>query len=139
MQSHINLSRIVRAAGCCGIQRIIACGNASLDRRIARDGADIVTLEIRRSLEPRLRELKSEGYRLAGLEQATGSQDLYQYVFAKKSILVVGHERSGISETVLDLVDDVIEIPVYGLPFSYNVATATAMALYEYCRQFPQG
>ena len=40
---------------------------------------------------------------------------------------------------VLALVDDVVEIPVYGLPFSYNVATAAAMALYEYCRQFPEG
>jgi len=29
----------------------------------------------------------------------------------------------------------VIEIPVFGLPYSYNVATATALALYEYCRQ----
>ena len=32
--------------------------------------------------------------------------------------------------------DDVIEIPVYGLPHSFNAATAAAMALYEYCRQF---
>ncbi|MEM1304885.1 MAG: TrmH family RNA methyltransferase, partial [Planctomycetota bacterium] len=29
--------------------------------------------------------------------------------------------------------------PVWGLPHSYNVATATCMALYEYCRQFPAG
>ena len=35
--------------------------------------------------------------------------------------------------------DDVVEIPVYGLPHAYNVATATAMALYEYCRQYPSG
>ena len=40
---------------------------------------------------------------------------------------------------VLRMLDDVVEIPVYGLPHSYNVATATAMALYEYCRQFPRG
>jgi tRNA G18 (ribose-2'-O)-methylase SpoU len=33
----------------------------------------------------------------------------------------------------------VVEIPVYGLPYSYNVATATAMALYEFCRQYPSG
>jgi tRNA G18 (ribose-2'-O)-methylase SpoU len=25
---------------------------------------------------------------------------------------------------------------VFGLPYSHNVATATAMAMYEYCRQF---
>ena len=32
-----------------------------------------------------------------------------------------------------------VEIPVWGLPYAYNVANATAMALYEYCRQFPRG
>jgi tRNA G18 (ribose-2'-O)-methylase SpoU len=35
--------------------------------------------------------------------------------------------------------DDVIEIPVYGQPYSFNVATATTMAVYEYCRQYPNG
>jgi len=25
------------------------------------------------------------------------------------------------------------------MPYSYNVATATSMALYEYCRQYPAG
>jgi tRNA G18 (ribose-2'-O)-methylase SpoU len=40
---------------------------------------------------------------------------------------------------LLPLLDKVVEIPVYGLPHSYNVATATTMALYEYCRQFPRG
>ena len=27
----------------------------------------------------------------------------------------------------------------WGLPYSYNVATAASLALYEYCRQFPSG
>jgi tRNA G18 (ribose-2'-O)-methylase SpoU len=49
--------------------------------------------------------------------------------------LVIGHERLGITEDVLALLDHVVEIPVYGLPLAYNVATATSMALYEYCRQ----
>ena len=46
---------------------------------------------------------------------------------------------SGLTEDLLALVDQVVEIPVYGLPYSYNVATAVAMTLYEYCRQYPCG
>ena len=42
-------------------------------------------------------------------------------------------------DVVRAILDDVVEIPVYGMPFSYNVGTAAAMALYEYCRQFPRG
>ena len=54
-------------------------------------------------------------------------------------MLVVGNERLGIEPEVLRLLDHTIEIPVYGLPHAHNVATATVMALYEYCRQYPQG
>ena len=44
MRSHINLSHIVRTCGCFGIHRVIGCGAARLHDRIARDGADAVTL-----------------------------------------------------------------------------------------------
>jgi hypothetical protein len=33
MRSNVNLSNIVRTAGCCGITRLIACGNAKIDRK----------------------------------------------------------------------------------------------------------
>jgi len=118
---------------------MIVCGNAKVDRKIARDGADEIEIEVRRSLPPVLKKLKSDGYRIVGLEQTTDSQNLHQYSFERKTVLVPGHERLGLVQEELDLMDDVIEIPVYGLPFSYNVATATTMALYEYCRQYPHG
>lgn len=137
--SAVNLSRIVRAAGCWGIERIIVEGPIRLDKKIARDGADAVVLESRRTLEPVLVRLKQEGYRLVGLEQATRSVCIFDYQFERKTCLVVGHERDGISDDRLKLMDDVIELPVYGMPFSHNAATATTMALYEYGRQFPRG
>ena len=40
---------------------------------------------------------------------------------------------------MLRLLDHAVEIPVYGLPYAHNAATAAAMALYEYCRQYPRG
>ena len=139
MQSNVNLSRIVRAASCFGVTKIVACGSGKVDRKIARDGVDNVTIETHRSLPPVLKKLSADGYRLVGLEQATGSQRIYDYRFARRSVLVIGHERNGISEDELALLDAVIEIPVHGMPFSHNAATSTAMAIYEYCRQFPYG
>ncbi len=139
MQSHVNLSRIVRVAGCCGVAKVIACGHAKVDRKIARDGADAVVVEVHRSLPPVLKKLKADGYRLVGLEQTTNSESLYTFRFDRRTALVVGHERHGLTDEVLELLEHVVEIPVYGLPYSYNVATAATMALYEYCRQFPDG
>jgi tRNA G18 (ribose-2'-O)-methylase SpoU len=139
LRSNVNLSRIVRAASCCGLDRILCTGQAKLDRKIARDGADAIAIEVHRTLPPVLKELRGEGYRLVGLEQTTDSRDIHGYRFERKTALVLGNERTGLTPELLALVDDVVEIPVWGLPFSYNVATATTMALYEYCRQWPDG
>jgi tRNA G18 (ribose-2'-O)-methylase SpoU len=139
MRSNINLSRIVRVASCAGVERVIACGTAKVIDKIARDGADAIAVEVHRTLAPVLKQLKQEGYRLVGLEQTTGSRSLHDFRFERRSVLVVGNERTGLADDLLALVDVVVEIPVYGLPYSYNVATAAAMALYEYCRQFPRG
>lgn len=139
MRSNVNLSRIARAAGCCGVGRIICTGTAKLDRKIARDGADTVQIETRRSLPPVLEKLRGEGFRLVGLEQTSGSTDIHRYEFPHQTALVIGNERTGLTPEVLELLDDVVEIPVWGMPYSYNAATATVMALYEYCRQWPDG
>src|SRR6478736_5574557 len=139
MRSNINLSNIVRTAGCCGLTRLIACGNPKIDKTIARDGADQVTIEPHRTLPPVLKELKAQGYILVGLEQTTNSTSLHDFRFPRRTALVIGNERLGLSDEELALVDHVVEIPVWGLPYAYNVANATAMALYEYCKQWPQG
>ena len=139
MRSNVNVSRIVRLAGCCAVNRVIVCGTPKIDRKIARDGAESVTLEVRRSLPPVLKRLREDGYQLVGLEQTTDCEDLHAFAFERRTALILGHERLGLTPEVLELLDRVVEIPVWGLPHSYNVATSAAMALYEYCRQFPKG
>jgi len=139
LRSHVNLSNIVRTAGCCAITKVIACGHAKIDRTVARDGADQVEIEVHRTLPPVLKDLKQQGYKLIGLEQTTNSQNLHSFAFPRKMALVIGNERLGLTDEELKYVDACVEIPVWGLPHSYNVATATAMALYEYCKQYPGG
>lgn len=139
MRSNVNLSRIVRAAGCFGLSRMIACERPKIDAKVARDSVQQVKMETHRSLPPVLKQLRDEGYRLVGLEQTTNSQIIFDYHFARRTVLVVGNERSGLADDVLALVDDVVEIPVYGMPHSFNAATAAIITMYEYCRQFPRG
>lgn len=135
MRSNVNLSRIVRLAGCAGITQIIQCGPGRVDREIARDAVDVVEIVQRRSLLPVLEQLGTEGYQRVGLEQTTNSESLFSFQFVEKTALVIGSEREGLSQDELDCIDRVVEIPVFGKPYSYNVATATTMAVYEFCKQ----
>ncbi len=139
MRSNVNVSQIARTASAVGAERLILTGAAKLISKIAREGAEQLPVSVHRTLPPVLQRLRTEGYRLVGLEQTTGSTSLYTYAFQRRTALVVGNERLGLSEEVLSLLDDVVEIPVYGMPHSYNAAIATSISLYEYCRQFPSG
>jgi tRNA G18 (ribose-2'-O)-methylase SpoU len=137
LRSNVNLSMIARTAGCCGVPKIIAAGRGTVDARIARDAASAVEIEVRSSLPPVVERLRKQGYSLVGLEQTTASVDIHHFHFPRRTALVVGNERAGIPDRVVEMLDACVEIPVWGLPHSYNVATATSMALYEYCRQYP--
>jgi tRNA G18 (ribose-2'-O)-methylase SpoU len=139
MRSNVNLSRIVRAASCCGVRRLICSGNAKVLPQVARDTGDSIRIERHRTLPPVLDRLRQEGFELVGLEQTTQSRPLAEFSFQRRTVLVLGNERLGIADEVLRMLDHTVEIPVYGLPYSHNVATAAAMALYEYCRQYPHG
>ncbi len=138
-RSNVNVSQIARTAGVCAIERLVLTGNANLISKIARDGADSLEVSIHRTLLPVLLRLKKDGYKLVGLEQTSNSQSLHDHAFERRTVLVVGNERLGIPEDILAVLDDVVEIPIWGLPHSYNLATATNMALYEYCKQYPKG
>ena len=139
MRSNVNLSRIARAAGCSGVRRMICCGTAKIASKIARDAAESLEIEVYRTLPPVLGRLRSEGFQLVGLEQTTDSESLYSFQFERRTALVIGNERLGMADEVLRMLDHAVEIPVYGTPLSHNAATATAIALYEYCRQYPAG
>jgi tRNA G18 (ribose-2'-O)-methylase SpoU len=139
MRSNVNISSVARTASACAVERLVLTGNASLISKIARDGAEELEVSIHRSLAPVLQKLRSDGYRLVGLEQTSNSTSMHSYNFSRRTVLVVGNERTGLTPEILALLDDVVEIPVYGLPHSFNAATAASMALYEYCRQYPSG
>lgn len=139
MRSNVNISQIARTASACAVEKMIVCGNASLISKIARDAASELCVNTHRSLGPVLKKLKQEGYHLVGIEQTSNSCNIHHYSFQRRTVLVVGNERLGIGDEILKQLDDVVEIPVWGMPHSYNAASAANMALYEYCRQYPEG
>ena len=50
LRSNVNLSRIVRAASCCGVRKIICCGRAKIDPTITRHTGEAIQVEVHRTL-----------------------------------------------------------------------------------------
>ena len=80
--------------------------------------------------QPELDLEQFAGYRIVALEQASTSVSLQQYQPPSKLVLLLGEEVHGIPAETLALVDDIIEIPMYGQKESFNVSVATGIALY---------
>lgn len=78
---------------------------------------------------PFITQKKNEGYQVVALEQTTSSIPYFEAAYNVPTILIVGHERLGVSENLLALADTLVEIPILGMGNSHNVAMATGIVL----------
>lgn len=65
-------------------------------------------------------ELADEAIRLGDLKPARG-----------RTVVLLGHEQTGIPPEAMELVDLAVEIPMVGSGTSLNVAVAGTLALYR--------
>jgi tRNA G18 (ribose-2'-O)-methylase SpoU len=86
-------------------------------------------------LAPWLRKKATEGYTLVGLEQTAESTRLQEYIFPKKTVLLLGAEKEGVPADLLQLLDATVEIPQSGVVRSLNVHVSAAIGIYEFTRQ----
>lgn len=80
---------------------------------------------------PLVAHLKEQGYRIVALEQTQTSTPYTRAHYALPLALVVGHEREGVREELLELADTQVEVPIKGIGNSHNVAVATGIVLYH--------
>ena len=77
-----------------------------------------------------IKELKEKKIKIVGLEQHKPSTDIFDYKVTEKTALIIGNEVTGVEQDVLNICDDIIEIPMYGKGKSLNVAVSLAVGLY---------
>ena len=80
-----------------------------------------------------IHKLRSLNYRIVAVEQTDNSIPLNQYqpYANEKTALVFGHEVYGVSEEVLALVDDCIEIPQFGTKHSLNISVSAGVVMWD--------
>ncbi|MCX8056455.1 MAG: RNA methyltransferase [Ignavibacteria bacterium] len=66
---------------------------------------------------------------------STKGEDIRNFNFNEKYLIIFGNESRGISEEILKFCDDVITIPSFGKAESLNIAISTSIILYEIRRK----
>ena len=88
------------------------------------------------SIAQALSELRSSGYQIAALEQSPRSVYFQDAKPRSPLALVVGNESYGVNSRVLEDVDLTMEIPMYGVNRSLNLAVAVGIVVYH-IRELP--
>lgn len=76
---------------------------------------------------------KTQGFRIAAVEQAANSTLLQQVEVApqEKIAIVFGNEVKGVDQAIMDIVDCCIEIPQFGTKHSFNISVSMGIVLWS--------
>ncbi|MCH8548342.1 MAG: TrmH family RNA methyltransferase [Balneolaceae bacterium] len=137
-----NVGAAFRSADAFGIQEILISGYTPRPPRpeitkTAIGAEEHVKWSSVEQIGEKAAELKQNNWKILGLEQTSTSRMIHQYPVHDHNIcLVLGNEVTGISDEMLPLLDETVEIPQFGMKHSLNVSVAAGVALYAFFDKF---
>jgi|Deesub1362B_J571_1020462.scaffolds.fasta_scaffold09845_2 tRNA G18 (ribose-2'-O)-methylase SpoU len=141
IRSLYNVGSIFRTSDGARIQKLFLCGYTGFPPRneiskTALGAEKTVPWEYHRSAREVILRLKDEGIPVILLEQTDRSHHYARFRYPFPLCLVIGNEVEGISDDVVELADAAVEIPMFGIKHSLNVAVAYGVVLFEILRQY---
>ena len=137
IRSAMNVGSIFRTADAFAIEKIILCGITATPphreiTKTAIGATESVEWEYEKEIVIAVNKLKSQNYTLIGVEQTSESKTLGSTIIQDEKIAIIfGNEVEGISDEILPLLDDCIEIPQFGTKHSLNVSVCAGIVLWE--------
>ena len=133
-----NLGAIIRTCECAGVHGVIipenrACEVTDTVYRTSAGAVVHMPIAMVTNLTRTINELKEKGIWVYALE--AGNKKIYEGDYTYPTAIVVGSEGKGVSRLVLDSVDEVMSLDMYGHVNSLNASNASAIAVYEVVRQ----
>ncbi len=132
-QSH-NASACVRSCDCFGVQDIHIIENNTkyeVNDKVALGSAQWLTTHCYNDTATCLQSLRDRGYQIVMTSPHEPTCELETYQLTKPAALVFGNEKLGASDTVRQMADDVLRIPMYGFTESFNISVAVAVCLHH--------
>jgi tRNA (guanosine-2'-O-)-methyltransferase len=132
-----NISAVMRSAESYGFLpfRIIERPEAKYKKsdRISRGTEKWLDIRKSKDTVAAVRDLKTQGYQVFASD-LSATHTLQQIDFSKKTAIVFGNERDGISEDMRREATGTFLIPMYGFAQSFNISVAAAIC-FSYIHQ----
>lgn len=136
----VNVGSILRTAAAMRVDDVWLCGQTPAPdapgvSKTAMGSERFVALHTAGEPDAAMAQARDGGYRIVGVELADHAEAIHEADLTGDVCLAVGHEDRGLSAPLLAQADLLVYVPQLGRIGSLNVATATAIALYEARRQ----
>ena len=138
VRSAHNVGSVFRTADAFALNKIYLCGITATPphkeiSKTAIGATESIQWVFEKEIKTAIGALKTEGYKVIGVEQTTKTTLLQDFQIEKgeKIAIVMGNEVMGISDNILSELDEVIEIPQFGTKHSLNVSVCTGIVLWE--------
>lgn len=138
IRSMHNVGSAFRTADAFLCEKILLCGITARPphreiHKTALGATETVDWEYYENSVEAINELKTKGYKIASIEQADDSISLEKFDFTsdQKLALIFGNEVKGVSESLIENSDYVIEIPQYGTKHSINVSVSIGVVIWD--------
>jgi tRNA G18 (ribose-2'-O)-methylase SpoU len=143
VRGYYNIGAIFRLCDAFLVERLIICGEAPRGGLLRKRKLVQAAMGTQRWVPWQeesdavvvVRAAKAAGHWIAAVELTAESVGLAAMQQCFPAVLVLGNERSGVSQAVLACADQAVAIPMLGMANSLNVATAGAIVLHELVRQ----
>ncbi len=141
LRSAFNVGSIFRSSECLGVNHIYLVGYtptpASLGvKKTAMGAENLVSWTHHDHMESVFEKLKKAGVQCIALETSEMAENLYSFKATKPLAIVLGNERFGLEDKVLDRADQLVKIPMTGQKNSLNVANTFGIVAFEVLRQW---
>lgn len=133
-----NVSAIVRTADAVGVHEVHAVWPGARMRTMVSAAAGSnswVSVKSHQTIGDAVSHLKGRGMQVLATNLSDKAVDFREIDYTRPTCILMGQEKTGISQEALDLADRDIIIPMIGMVQSLNVSVASALILYEAQRQ----
>ena len=133
-----NVSAIIRTADAVGVHQVHAVWPTTRMRTLVSSAAGSnswVSVKTHRTIGDAVGHLKAQGMQILASNLSARAVDFREVDYTRPTCVLLGQEKTGITEEALALADQDIVIPMIGMVQSLNVSVASALILYEAQRQ----
>jgi tRNA G18 (ribose-2'-O)-methylase SpoU len=141
VRSMHNVGATFRTADAFLVEKIILCGITPQPphreiHKAALGATESVEWTYFPETKTAIETLRKEDFEIVGIEQTTGSIKITNYDIdsSKKYAVILGNEVDGISDEILQDIDDFIEIPQLGTKHSLNVSVCGGIVMWEFAK-----